>query len=74
MVCQVFLHSLAACKCVSYSFWFSFSFFLYRYFISSFMRMSWAFLAVVCEAGDVSVTFTLAYLGVIFLFMHCLLK
>jgi len=73
MVCQVFPHSLAACKCVWYCFWFSFSFFLYRNFISSFMRMSWAFFAVVCEAGDVDVlvTFTLAYLGVIFLFMHC---
>jgi len=74
MMCQVFPHSLAACRCASYSFWFSFSFFLYRNFISSFMRISWTFLAVVCEAGDVLATFIFAYLGVIFLFMHYLLK
>ena len=42
----------------------------YLYFI----QVSWAFLVVVCEAGDVLATFTLTYFGITFLTRYYKIK
>jgi hypothetical protein len=39
-----------------------------------FIRVTCAFLVVICEAGDVFANFVLAYFGITFLMRHCLLK
>jgi hypothetical protein len=50
------------------------SFFLCKNFISSFIREILAFLVAVCALGEVLGNLMFAYLGVIPLMRHCLLK